>query len=85
MATPLDYKPPYFTEPNLMIPDKRPVWADAELTAQNFGAFKFNALDGRIDRRSHHGPYELVDGVFPRCALVKGKKFCYRVKRENLL
>ena len=64
-----DYKPQYFTAPNL-IAEKRPVWADPGLTAQNFGAFKFNALEGLINRRSHHGAYELLDGVFPRYALV---------------
>lgn len=63
--TPLDYKPPYFSAP-ILIPENRPGWADPELTAQNFKAFKFNALDGKIDRRSHHGPYKLLDKIFPR-------------------
>ena len=68
--TPLDYKPPYFTALNL-IPENRPVWADPELTADNFGNFKFNALDGKIDRRSHHGRYELLGGIFPRYETVE--------------
>ena len=65
---PLDYNPPYYTWEECPYP-KRGV--DPKLTAENFEAFKFNEKDV-FDRLSHHGPYELLDGVFSRCALVYG-------------
>ena len=75
--TPLDYNPPYFSSPYFTWPGMREnayllLEEDRALTAQNFQDFKFNSLDhnGRIDSRSHHGPYELLDGIFPRCTFI---------------
>jgi ADP-ribose pyrophosphatase len=53
-----EYKPPEFTNPKVL---KAP-WADPDIKSKDFHP-KFNALDCKIDRRSHHGAYEVVDGM----------------------
>jgi len=53
-----DYKPPTYTDPKVL----KASWADPELSTKDF-APKFNSLDGKIDRRSHNGTYDVVDGV----------------------
>jgi len=53
-----DYKPPFFTDPKVV---GNPL-TDASLEkmkADDSIKFKFNELDGIIDRRSHEGRYEL--------------------------
>ncbi len=53
-----EYKPVNYTASKLL--KDKPVWADPEnpLDIKNW-----NALDGNIDRRSHLGVYEVVDGI----------------------
>eukprot|EP01084_Bolivina_argentea_P316451 548542_1 len=52
-----EYKPPFYTHPGV-VNHKLP---DAPLASIKSGKakFKFNALDGKFDRTSHHGPYKL--------------------------
>ena len=77
--TPFDYNPLSFThEPQTSTaPGQGATVLDEEvdrlLTKENFNEFKLNALDdnGRIDRRSHHGPYEFLEEIFPRCAFIR--------------
>ena len=53
-----DYKPVQYTARKLLV--DKPAWADPENVLD---ITKWNMLDGKIDRRSHMGVYELVDGV----------------------
>ena len=41
-----------------LILDSKPVWADS----QDCSGLKWNQIDGNIDRRSHLGIYEIVNG-----------------------
>lgn len=61
---PSDYSPPYYTDEHLL-GDKRPPYADADIKPEvpSPGGFLFNELDGKIDRRSHMGPYKIVDNM----------------------
>lgn len=56
-----DYEPVVHYDGKLRGP-KLPVWAD---NRADLSAVKFNEMDGKINRKSHEGPYEIVDG-FPR-------------------
>ena len=47
-----EYESIEFTAPRVL---EKPDWADPE----DWRNVKFNVLDGEIDRRSHHGPYNL--------------------------
>ncbi len=53
-----DYKPVNYTTRKLL--EVKPVWADDEnpLKINNW-----NKLDDKIDRRSHMGEYEVINGV----------------------
>eukprot|EP00030_Apusomonadida_sp_AF-17_P000046 a10746_23.p1 GENE.a10746_23~~a10746_23.p1 ORF type:complete len:299 (-),score=53.70 a10746_23:31-897(-) len=52
-----EYKPTQYTAPSVLA---GPVWADPVDAA----GLQFNSLDSkRIDRRSHDGPYTIVDGM----------------------
>ncbi len=53
------YDPVLFTAPPVA---KQPVWADNRADLSNV---KFNAMDGKINRVSYMGKYDVVDG-FPR-------------------
>jgi ADP-ribose pyrophosphatase len=56
-----DYAPVDFTHAVVL---KKPVWADPDpRTEKDFPPFKWNELDGKNDRRSHEGKYEIVDGL----------------------
>lgn len=39
-----------------------PVWADKDITSPNHD-MKFNSLDGKVNRVSYYGNYEVVDGL----------------------
>jgi len=58
-----DYKPPYYTHPGVLS-SKLPDASLEKLKTDKSIKFKFNALDGKIDRRSHMGRYAL-DGNLP--------------------
>jgi ADP-ribose pyrophosphatase len=53
-----EYKPAEYTSYKLI--EERPSWADGEnpLVITNW-----NALDGNIDRKSHIGDYQIINGV----------------------
>eukprot|EP00731_Ephydatia_muelleri_P023488 Em0015g1071a len=42
---------------------KGPVWADPDIRVVKDRTLHFNALDGKVDRRSHNGEYAVVGGV----------------------
>lgn len=48
------YKPVTYTAPCVLA---RPVWADPPLDSELVGEIHWNALDGKVDRRSHMGIY----------------------------
>lgn len=52
----IDYKPPEYSIPGL---SSKP-WADPELGADFSPCW--NTVDGNVDRRSHEGTYDVVDG-----------------------
>ncbi|XP_061418133.1 ADP-ribose pyrophosphatase, mitochondrial [Lethenteron reissneri] len=56
-----EYAPKEYTAPAVLA---GPVWADPQHT-EDWGGRppKFNELDGKIDRRSHMGRYEVIDGL----------------------
>jgi hypothetical protein len=49
--TPIDYTAPVVLS--------KPVWADVDITTDNI---PFNEVDGKVDRRSFEGKYDIVDG-----------------------
>lgn len=51
------YDPPSFNSPKIL---NQP-WADPEIGVQGFNP-KWNELDGNIDRHSHTGQYQIVNG-----------------------
>ncbi|XP_076473042.1 ADP-ribose pyrophosphatase, mitochondrial-like [Babylonia areolata] len=53
-----DYKPVDYTSPGVLA---GPVWADVDVRTENTPIPKWNSLDGKVDRRSHTGRYEVVD------------------------
>lgn len=56
-----EYKPTDYTSESVL---KGPVWADLDhRKIANLTPSKWNSLDGLIDRRSHTGTYEVVEGV----------------------
>ncbi|XP_078277198.1 ADP-ribose pyrophosphatase, mitochondrial-like isoform X2 [Rhinoraja longicauda] len=59
-----NYNPVDYTAPELL---KQPPWADPPYREEGTlnKVLKFNQLDGDVDRRSHAGTYNLING-FPR-------------------
>lgn len=56
-----EYQPVDYTAPSVLA---GPVWADSDIRKQApEKPLQFNSLDGKVDRRSHTGPYEIVGGV----------------------
>lgn len=55
-----DYKPVKYTAPVVL---NKPVWADPDIDEPEFKLIKFNTIDGKVNRKSHEGEYEVVDGV----------------------
>ncbi|KAM9033166.1 ADP-ribose pyrophosphatase, mitochondrial-like isoform X1 [Sarcophilus harrisii] len=53
-----DYKPVEYTAPSILA---GPSWADPQIGERDFSP-KFNERDGLVDRKSHHGPYEIENG-----------------------
>ncbi|KAF2369043.1 NUDIX hydrolase domain [Trinorchestia longiramus] len=53
------YTPTEYTAPSIL---KQPPYADKLPNAEDF-APQWNALDGKVDRRSHEGNYMIVDGL----------------------
>ena len=49
------YAPVAYTDPTVA---KQPVWADIPQAIQD-GKVQWNILDGKVDRRSHTGPYAI--------------------------
>ncbi|XP_065663840.1 ADP-ribose pyrophosphatase, mitochondrial isoform X5 [Hydra vulgaris] len=45
---------------------KMPVWADPDLDDPAFKEIKFNELDGKVNRISHMGKYEIMSNGAPR-------------------
>ena len=61
------YDPPSFTAPFVLTAE----WADKEI--KGGGEFKWNALDGKVNRKSHEGPYSMSEGE-PKAPLnVRGR------------
>ena len=54
-----DYKPVQYTAPVVL---KGPVWADKNITDSNH-SMKFNSMDGSVNRVSHWGDYDVVNGL----------------------
>lgn len=54
-----DYSPCVYTAPSVL---KCPSWADNEADLKTF---KFNTIDGKIDRRSFSGPYQISPEGLP--------------------
>uniref|UniRef100_A0A914W6S8 Nudix hydrolase domain-containing protein n=1 Tax=Plectus sambesii TaxID=2011161 RepID=A0A914W6S8_9BILA len=52
-----DYKPKDYTDPK----SKGKDWADPDIDDSDFHP-KWNSIDGKIDRKSHIGEYDIVDG-----------------------
>ena len=52
------YWPTYVVDPSLL--DQSSTWADVESTEN----IKFHTQDGLTDRKSHHGPYQLVPFMY---------------------
>lgn len=57
----LDYAPPYYDAP-VLLTNPPPSWADPPCFLDASTPPHWNALDGRIDRRSHNGNYQLAAG-----------------------
>lgn len=55
-----EYKPKTYT--SKAVADK-PVWADLDYTLVDSSSVQWNKIDGKVDRRSFTGKYEIVDGV----------------------
>ncbi|ELU07292.1 hypothetical protein CAPTEDRAFT_36208, partial [Capitella teleta] len=55
-----EYNPPDHTSPSVLA---KPVWADPDFRDPAFPQPKWNDLDGKINRKSHSGPYEIIDKV----------------------
>nr|XP_022342369.1 ADP-ribose pyrophosphatase, mitochondrial-like isoform X2 [Crassostrea virginica] len=56
-----EYKPVDYTADSIL---KRPVYADPDIrTEKDSPPLTFNGCDGKINRVSHMGKYEIVDGV----------------------
>nr|XP_033802259.1 ADP-ribose pyrophosphatase, mitochondrial isoform X2 [Geotrypetes seraphini]XP_033802260.1 ADP-ribose pyrophosphatase, mitochondrial isoform X2 [Geotrypetes seraphini] len=53
-----EYKPVEYTAPSVLA---QPVWADPPIGKNNFSP-KFNELDGKVQRKSLNGPYQLENG-----------------------
>ncbi len=53
-----DYDPPQLTAPHVLTAP----WADPQLGQPGFTP-TFNQIDGKVDRRSHKGPYKVENGV----------------------
>ncbi|XP_064456636.1 ADP-ribose pyrophosphatase, mitochondrial-like isoform X2 [Ornithodoros turicata] len=52
---------PEYNPPSLSLHKSQP-WADMDIGAKDFSP-RWNALDGKVDRSSHEGPYEVRGGV----------------------
>ncbi|XP_061189697.1 ADP-ribose pyrophosphatase, mitochondrial-like [Saccostrea echinata] len=56
-----DYKPVDYTAPSIL---KRPVYADPDIRNEKVDPpLNFNGCDGKINRVSHMGKYEVINGV----------------------
>lgn len=57
-----DYNPISYTAPHLINSEKLPPWADQETVGVGFNP-KWNDIDGKINRKSHMGIYEVVKNI----------------------
>lgn len=55
-----DYDPVDYTAPSVKA---GPVWADPDVRENKDHKIKWNAVDGKVNRKSHHGKYQTVDGA----------------------
>ena len=55
-----EYKPVDYTAP---VVAAKPVWADPDIRVDKSFPIKWHEIDGKVDRRSFEGKYEIVDGV----------------------
>lgn len=55
-----EYKPKAYTSEAV---SSQPVWADLDYRKVNSSSVKWNKIDGKVDRRSFEGIYEIVDAV----------------------
>ena len=53
-----EYKPVEYTAPKIL--KDKPDWADPE---NPLDIKSWNQFDGKVDRRSHLGTYEVLDGI----------------------
>ncbi|XP_064612144.1 ADP-ribose pyrophosphatase, mitochondrial-like [Liolophura sinensis] len=56
----IEYRPVEYTAPSVK---SQPPWADPELRVPNPPTLKWNAIDGKVNRKSHMGRYEIHDNV----------------------
>lgn len=57
-----DYNPPYYTAKKVL---DQPPWADKELIPGNKNAFKWNLIDGLVNRVSYVQTYQIDNDGFP--------------------
>ncbi|XP_070573291.1 ADP-ribose pyrophosphatase, mitochondrial-like isoform X2 [Ptychodera flava] len=55
-----EYQPTDFTA---KVVAEGPVWADPEIRTDDSVKLKFNQRDGKVNRKSHIGNYEVIEGV----------------------
>ena len=55
-----DYKPANYTSPKVL---SKPVWADPDIEKDQKVGLKFNKVDGKTNRKSHVGEYQVVKGL----------------------
>jgi ADP-ribose pyrophosphatase len=55
-----DYKPVDYTAPVVL---SKPVWADPDFRSEKDLKPQYNAVDGKVDRRSFEGAYQIENNV----------------------
>jgi len=55
-----EYNPVDYTAP---VVKSKPIWADIDLFTEKDLSIKWNSIDGKVDRRSFDGKYEIIDNV----------------------
>ena len=73
------YEPPEYTANNVLA---GPDWADPEVSGKYTSSLirkkkelKFNEIDSKVNRKSHTGKYEIIDGL-PRYAKLNCSAKC---------
>ena len=55
-----EYAPTLYNAPVLLT---KPVWADPDSAEEQYSSLKWNEIDGKTDRRSFEGKYEVNNGI----------------------